>query len=93
VDGHGLAAQKVSELNALSWEELDRDKRIEDVTLSNGQRFKVESQAFWDMDAWESDMWLGAKVYATRGWHRYWPHKARALRLGEDLPERPPTVG
>jgi hypothetical protein len=84
-----IAAQKADELVALSWEDLDRyEPRVEEVTSVNGRTFRVKSHTSWDMDAWESDMRVTIKVYATRGWRRYWPTTGRALRHGEDLPTR-----
>jgi hypothetical protein len=86
-----IAAQKADELVALSWDDLDRyEPRVEKVTSENGRRFQVKSHTSWDMDAWESDMRVTVKVYAPRGWRRYWPVTGRALRHGEDLPP-PPT--
>jgi hypothetical protein len=86
-----IAAQKADELVSLSWDDLDRyEPRVEEVTSVHGRRFRVKSHTFWDMDAWESDMRVTVKVYATRGWCRYWPVTGRALRNGEDLPA-PPT--
>src|SRR4051794_33395878 len=83
-----IAAQKADEIVALSWEDLDRyAARVEEVTV-NGRRFRVKSRPDWDMDAWESDVRVTVKVYATRGWRRYWPVTGRALREGEDLPGR-----
>jgi hypothetical protein len=89
-DGRSLAERKVADLTALSWEELDRyDRQVEEVELPSGEQLRVVSLAFWDMDAWESDMLLSVKVYATRGWRRFRPYTARGFRGGEDLPDRP----
>jgi hypothetical protein len=88
-DARKLAAQTADELVALSWDDLDRyEPRVEEVTSVNGRRFRVKSHTSWDMDAWESDMRVTVKVYAARGWRRYWPITGRALRHGEDLPAR-----
>jgi hypothetical protein len=91
--GRSLAEQKGAELAALSWEELDSyEPRDEQVALPSGQTFRVNSKAYWDMDAWRSDMLVSVNVYALRGWRRYRPYTARALRGGEDLPEQPPPL-
>jgi hypothetical protein len=92
-EGRDLATQKVDELVALPWKALDRyEPRDEDVTSPSSRRFRVKSHAYWDMEAWQSDMRVTVKVYAPRGLHRYWPFAAHALRGGEDLPERPPST-
>jgi hypothetical protein len=91
-DAKKIAAQKADELVALSWEDLVRyEPRVEEVTSVNGRRFRVKSHSSWDMDAWESDMRVTVKVYATRGWRRYWPVTGSAFRHGEDLPARRPA--
>jgi hypothetical protein len=66
-----IAAQKADELAALSWNDLDRfEPRVEVVTSVNGRRFRVKSHTSWDMDAWQSDMCVTVKVYATREYQR-----------------------
>jgi hypothetical protein len=88
-DAQKIAAQTADELVARSWDDLDRyEPRVEEVTSVNGRRFRVKSHASWDMDAWESDMRVTVKVYATRGWRRLWPVTVRALCRREDLPAR-----
>jgi hypothetical protein len=80
-DARKIAVEKADELAALSWDDLDRyEPRVEGVTSVNGRRFRVKSDTSWDMDAWQSDMRVTVKVYATRGWRRYWPATGRALR-------------
>jgi hypothetical protein len=90
-EGRSLAEQRAAELAALSWEELDSyEPRDEHVALPSGHTFRVNSKAYWDMEARQSDMLVSVKVYALRGWRRYRPYTARAFRGGEDLPEQPP---
>src|SRR2546426_11515903 len=93
-EGRNVAAHKVAELVALSWEDLDRyDLRTEKVTLPSGRTYRVKSRAYWDMDAWQSDMRVSVKVYATQGLRRYWPLTAHAVRGGGGFPEHSSLEG
>ena len=84
-----IAARKTAELAALQWEALDEyESRDEDVVSASGRAFRVVSRASWDMDAWQSDMRITVTVYTRSGWRRFFPTTERALRRGEDLPER-----
>jgi hypothetical protein len=86
-EGRTLAQRKAEEVSALPWDELGRyDEKIEEVELPSGEKVRVKTFAFWDMDEWESDMRVSVKVYASRGWRRYWPWKASRVRGGETLP-------
>jgi hypothetical protein len=88
-EGDAIAEAKAAEIDALSWEELDAyGQRIEEVTSASGQVFRVKSLVFWDIDEWESDLYVSVKVYAPRGWRKFWPHKARRFRGGETVPHR-----
>jgi hypothetical protein len=90
-EGRSLALRTAAEVAALSWEKLDSYEPHDDqVTLESGHTFRVKSSAFWDMDAWQSDMQVSVKVYSSHGWRRYRPYTARAFRAGEDLPEQVP---
>jgi hypothetical protein len=92
-DPRRLAEGKAKEIAALSWEELDAyDKREEEVVAASGQRFRVTSQTFWDMEDWASMMYVIVKVYPPHGWRRFWGYSAVETRGDSDddpIPERP----
>jgi hypothetical protein len=91
-DPRRLAAAKAKEIAGRSWEELDAyGQQVEEVVTATGQRFRVKSQAFWDMEEWDSTMYLIAKVYPARGWRRYWGHSAVETRGGWDSDEAIPS--
>jgi hypothetical protein len=84
-DPRRLAEDKASEVAAMSWEELDAyGERIEEVTTPSGQRFRVKSIAFWDMEAWASAMYVIVKVYPSRGLRRFLGYSAVETRGGWD---------
>jgi hypothetical protein len=93
-EGRSLALRTAAAVAALSWDELDSyEPREDQVTLASGHRFRVKSNAYWDMDARQSDMHVSVKVHSSRGWRRYRPYTARAFRAGEDQPEQvPPSL-
>jgi hypothetical protein len=91
-DPRQLAGAKAKEIAGLSWEELDAyGKQVEDVVSPTGKRFRVKSIAFWDMDEWESRMYVIVRVYPTPRWHRFWGYSAVETRGDSDdpVPERP----
>jgi hypothetical protein len=89
-EGQLIADAKASELAELSWDELDAyGKRIEYVTAPSGRTFRVTATVFWDMEEWESDLYISVKAYAPTGLRRFWRYKAWKVRPGEDLPQRP----
>jgi hypothetical protein len=90
-EGEALARVRADEIAARSWGELDAfGNRSEDVVTSSGGRFRVVSHVFWDMEPWESDMYVIVKVAPERGWRRFWPYKAvRARGPDDSVPERP----
>jgi hypothetical protein len=72
-DPRQLARAKAKEIAGLSWEELDAyGKQVEDVMSPTGRRFRVKSHAFWDMEAWESGMYVIVRVHPTPRWRRFW---------------------
>lgn len=82
-----LARAKLRELESLSWDELDAYvERVEETPSESGRRFRVKSYTFWDMEPWESDMYVKVKVYAPRGLRRLWPYTVVGGRGGEELP-------
>jgi hypothetical protein len=89
-EGHAIADAKAAELSELGWEQLDAyGQRIEQVKSPSGRIFRVKSHAFWDMDAWESDLLVIVRVYPRASWRRFWPYKAVRGLVGEHLPARP----
>jgi hypothetical protein len=89
-EGQLLADAKASELEALTWDDLDAyGSRVEYVAAPSGRTYRVRSAAFWDMDEWESDLYISVKAYAPRGFRRFWGYNAWKVRGGENLPQRP----
>src|SRR5438445_11666616 len=78
-------------LEAMSWDDLDQhETRIDTLIAPSGRRFRIRTWAYWDMEPWESDMWLVAEAQPEGGFFRWrWPVKERELRRGETLPPRP----
>ena len=92
-EGRVLAGSKAEALAALSWEELDAyDGLVEEVVGPSGERYRLSTSVFWDMDPRASGMYVIVKAAPTRGWRRYWPIKAVEVRGGPDdlVPEKPP---
>lgn len=95
-DPRRVADAKAKEIAALTWEELDAyGKRVEEAVTARGKRFRVMSHAFWDMEEWDSTMYVIVKVYPARGWRRFWGYSAVETRGGWDsdeaIPTRPPS--
>jgi hypothetical protein len=91
-EARALARERAEEIAALSWADLDAyGEREEEVKSPSGRSFRVKSIAFWDMEAWESDMYVIAKVYADHGARRWWPWKAVSFREGpgDPVPDKP----
>jgi hypothetical protein len=87
-----IAMDKARSIAALSWEELDAyGKREETVTAPSGATLRVKSQAYWDMEEWNSGLDIVVKVYPTKGLRRFWPYKWGASRGWPDdpVPRRP----
>ena len=90
-----LASTTAREIAVLSWEELDTyGKRVEEVVTKTGRRFRVTSIAFWDMEDWESAMYVIVKVYPFTdwSWRRLWGYRAVELRGDSEddpVPPRP----
>jgi hypothetical protein len=87
-----ILRQRLDKLKRMPWAEVDAyGKRVEFVESPGGRRFRVVTMAFWDMDAWASDLLLSAK--ATRG-PIYWRRRYRLFdsRGGPDDPTfEPPS--
>jgi hypothetical protein len=91
-EGHALASCKAEAVASLSWEELDAcDQTVEEVVGPSGERYRLSTSVFWDMEPWASGMYVIVKATPTRGWRRYWPFKAVEIRGGPDdlLPDKP----
>jgi hypothetical protein len=91
-EGTAIAQQKAEEVAALSWDELDAfGKTVDEAVGPSGQRYRLTTFVFWDMEEWASDMYVIVKAAPTRGWRRYWPFKAVEVRGGPDdlVPEKP----
>ena len=88
----GILQDRLAALEALSWIEMDSyGERVEPVTTASGERYRVVTGAFWDMDEWASGMELYVKAYATSGLRRLFPFKLWASRggPGDHVPEPP----
>jgi hypothetical protein len=92
-EGRALAGSKAEAVAALSWEELDAyDQTVEEVVGPSGERYRLLTTVFWDMEEWASGMYIIVKAAPTRGWRRYWPFKAVEVRGGpNDLVPRNPS--
>jgi hypothetical protein len=92
-EGRALAGSKAEAVAALSWEELDAyDPTVEEVVGPSGERYRLSTTVFWDMEEWASGMYVIVKAAPTRGWRRYWPFKAVEVRGGpNDLVPRNPS--
>jgi hypothetical protein len=91
-EGRALAGSKAEAVAALSWKELDAyDQTVEEVVGPSGERYRLSTSVFWDMEPWASGMYVIVKATPTRGWRRYWPFKAVEVRGGRDdlVPEKP----
>jgi hypothetical protein len=84
-EARNLAAAKAKSIAALSWSELDAyGKREEAVRSDTGRSFRVMSHVFWDMEDWESAIYVFVKVYPSSGWRRLWGYTAVETRGMED---------
>jgi len=89
-EGRSIAEAKAAQIAALDWEDLDAyGLRVEEMKSPSGQLFRVKSLTYWDMEEWESDLYVSVRVYAASGWRKRWPYKAGRTRDGETLPPRP----
>jgi hypothetical protein len=90
-EGRTLAGAKADAVAALSWDELDAyDQPVEEVVGPSGERYRLSTNVFWDMEPWASGMYVIVKASPMRGWRRYWPFKAVEIRGGPDdlVPEK-----
>ena len=90
-----VARAKAKEIATLSWEELDAyGKRTEEVLTPMGRRLRVKSDVFWDMDEWDSGMYVVVRVRPGRGWRRLLGESAVETRGDYDdpVPPRPTTA-
>jgi len=87
-----LVRRKAEEVAALSWDELDAyGKQTNYATTPSGQRLRIVTHVYWDMEEWASGIEIDVKAYAARGWRRFRPYKAHSVRGGPDdlVPTRP----
>jgi hypothetical protein len=67
-EGRALAGSKAEAVAALSWEELDAyDPTVEEVVGPSGERYRLSTTVFWDMEEWASGMYVIVKAAPTRG--------------------------
>ena len=87
-EARALLDAAIAEIERLSWDDLDQyEERSSQVSTGSGREFVVRTMAYWDMDAWESDMWIVARARLCQGESvRRWPYTARTIRGGEQLP-------
>jgi hypothetical protein len=96
VEGERIVKAKADTLVLLPWKELDAyGLQFEVVEDPSGSAFLVKSQTIWDMDPWESDMYVSVQAHLIDGpkqrrWllrrPRYWQHEDwRDLGLPPDL--------
>jgi hypothetical protein len=91
-EGAELARVTADAIAAYSWDQLDAyGKRVEDVITPSGRRFQVTSLVFWDMEPWESMIYVFVKAAPERGWRRFWPYKEVRTRGGPDDLDDDPT--
>lgn len=92
-EGRALATAKAKAVASLRWEERDRyGQRVEDVVSPTGRTFRLKSFAFWDMEEWESAMYVIVQAYPSQGWRLWRSYKAVEVRGGPDddeVPHRP----
>jgi hypothetical protein len=93
-DAFALIRPRIDRWTSASWEELDRleggGEVEEEAVAPSGKRYRVRTYAFWDMEPWESGMYVIVKVYGRSGWRKRWPYKG-AIQRGDadDWPEEP----
>jgi hypothetical protein len=79
-----------------TWDELDRleaaDARDEEMVAPSGRRYRVKLFGGWDMEPWESDFYVWARVYGRGGWRRIFPYVDIVIHGGEKLPPDPPAT-
>jgi hypothetical protein len=86
-DAEAILRPRLDALTRFSWAELDAyGEKEEIVEAPAGQRFRVVTGAFWDMDEWASGMELYAKAYPELGSRRRRPYTLWAARGGPDDP-------
>lgn len=82
-----LLRDKVTLMERLTWDELDAyGEHVEEVTLSTGERLRLRSTTYWDMEPWQSDLHIAAKAIpvARRFWRK--SYREHTIRGGELLP-------
>ena len=90
-----VAQTKAKEIASLSWEELDAyGKRTEEVVTPVGRRLRVTSNVFWDMDEWDSGLYVIVRVRPGWGLRRFLGESAVETRGDYDdpVPPRPTTT-
>jgi hypothetical protein len=89
VSGDELANSQLEEVLALPWQEVERWGNRDGAVAEHGTTFRVRTRVFWDMEPWESDLHVTVRVYAKRGWRRWRPFRARALRELDASAQKP----
>jgi hypothetical protein len=71
-----IIRSRVNDFDHMSYQELhEYGERVEEVVSESGRRFRVETDAFWDVEPWQSSMYVQVKVRPIRGWRRWWAYK------------------
>jgi hypothetical protein len=66
-----LAGQPVQDLA-----QLVEHPRRDLVSRPSGGRYRIKSSAFWDIEAWDSFLYVEVRVFEASGWRSRFPHKS-----------------
>ena len=93
-DAKALIEPRIERWKHASWEELDRLESIsgieEEALAPSGKPYRVRTHAFWDMEPWQSGMYVRVDVYGRSAWRKRWPYKGAIQRGGaDDGPDEP----
>jgi len=90
-DVSAIIDDRLRRLQALSWGELDSFPRRDELIVGeSGRRYRVRMWTFWDMEPWQSGLYLVVKVRPQRGPRRLFAYRAAVVRGGPDDPIPPP---
>ena len=97
-EARALIEQRLRHYQDADWIELNEiilTPKIEELTTASGRRYRVKSRAWFDMEAWESGLYVDVYVYAERGLRRRWPYKGVTERgaPADPVPDPPADSG
>ena len=101
-EGAEIVRRKGEEVASLPWRDLDAyGEHFEFVEAPIGRHFVVKSQAFWEMEPWESELYVMTQAHLIderrrrtflrrqRYWRTHYDWRVRGGVPDDPIPERP----